>query len=164
MKVTVIPPDRFVSVDGEGRHFDFPADPSIEAIQWDGDSMVGHVQRRNGAAPFTDPRVVQPFVDAWQAEKDRIAALARPAPPPPDLRTVHPFYFRLRFTQAQRTAFDTSVDPALVELRAQFTSADTIGLDDPRTAAGLDLMIAKSIIAAGDKAALLADRKPGEKP
>lgn len=85
MKVTVIPPDKFISVDGEGRHFDFSADPTIEAIQWDGDSMVGHVQRRNGADPFTDPRVVQPFVDAWRAEKDRIAALPVPPPAPPRL-------------------------------------------------------------------------------
>lgn len=82
----------------------------------------------------------------------------------PTLRRIHPYYFRLRFSKAQRIAFATSTDPDVIDLSEAFRSADTIGLDDPRTNAGLNLLIAKGIIQAGDKAALLADRKVSEKP
>lgn len=100
---------------------------------------------------------------AWRADGNTPDP-ADPAPADPTLRTIHPFYFRLRFTQAQRTAFDKSTDDAVVELRARFLSASTIGLDDPRTAAGLQLLVARGLIDAGDVAALLADRRPDEKP
>lgn len=99
---------------------------------------------------------------AWRDAGHSIAAFS--APPDPSLRRVHPYYFRARFTKAQRVAFATSTDPDIIDLREAFAAADTIGLDDPRTAAGLDLMIAKGVIASGDKAALLADRRPGESP
>lgn len=84
--------------------------------------------------------------------------------PLPDARRLHPYYFRLRFTRDQRIAFAASTDPDVIDLREGFTAASTIGLDDPRTAAGLDLLVAKGIIRSGDKAALLADRREGEKP
>jgi hypothetical protein len=90
-----------------------------------------------------------------------------PADPPPSdplARRVHPYYFRLRFAQAQRIAIATSADPLVIDLREGFAAADTIGLDDPRTAAGLQLLVARGLIAAGDVAALLADRRPDEKP
>jgi len=97
----------------------------------------------------------QPIIDAFD-----VAAAERD----PSLRRVHPYYFRLRFTQAQRVAIATSTDPLVVDLREGFAAADTIGLDDPRTAAGLQLLVARGLIAAGDVAALLADRRPDEKP
>ena len=100
---------------------------------------------------------------AWLADGNTPDAADPPAPDP-TLRAIHPFYFRLRFTQAQRTTFDLSTDPAVVELRARFLAASTIGLDDQRTSDGLDLMAAKGLIQPGDKAALLADRKPDERP
>lgn len=84
--------------------------------------------------------------------------------PLPDARRLHPYYFRLRFTRDQRIAFATSTDPDVIDLREGFTAASTIGLDDKRTSDGLDLLIAKGIIRSGDKAALLADRREGEKP
>lgn len=84
--------------------------------------------------------------------------------PTPDARRIHPYYFRLRFTKDQRIAFATSTDADVIDLREGLTAASTIGLDDPRTSAGLDLLIAKGIIQSSDKAALLADRQAGEKP
>lgn len=82
----------------------------------------------------------------------------------PTLRRIHPYYFRLRFTKTQRIAFATSTDPDVIDLSEAFRSADTIGLDDPRTDAGLQLLITKGIIKESDKAALLADRRANEKP
>lgn len=125
---------------------------------------AGGVQRSDGAcipedAGNADWRDYQ----AWLADGNT-PDQADPPPPDPTLRSIHPFYFRLRFTQQQRTTFDLSTDPAVVELRARFLAASTIGLDDKRTSDGLDLMIAKGLIQPGDKAALLADRKPEEKP
>lgn len=79
-------------------------------------------------------------------------------------RRVHPYYFRLRFTQAQRVAIATSTDPAVIDLREGFAAADTIGLDDRRTAGGLQLLADKGLIDQADVAKLLADRKPEEKP
>jgi len=81
MRVTVIPSDRFVAVDGTGYFIGVQADPRIRAIQWDG--KAGTIETKSGAEPFDDFAVVAPFVAAWQAERDRIAALPPPPPPPP---------------------------------------------------------------------------------
>ena len=106
-----------------------------------------------------------PCTPEEQAEIEREWALNDPAKQPiANARRVHPYYFRLRFTKAQRIAFATSTDPDVIDLSEAFRAADAIGLDDPRTDAGLNLLIAKGIIQSSDKAALLADRKVGEKP
>lgn len=126
--------------------------------------MTVFVERRNGVVVGVYARQ-QPGYAEEEIAADHPDVVAFLAPPPdPTLRMIHPFYFRLRFTQQQRTTFDLSTDPAVVELRARFLAASTIGLDDKRTSDGLDLMIAKGLIQPGDKAALLADRKPEEKP
>lgn len=123
-----------------------------------------YVERTQGGAIKGVYRAPQPGQAEEAVAEDAAEVLAFMTPSDPTARRLHPFYFRLRFTQAQRTAFDKSTDDAVIELRAQFMSASSIGLDDPRTAAGLDLMVAKGIIARDDKAALLADRREGEKP
>lgn len=78
MRVTVVPEDRYIVVDGRGLNFDFPADANIHAIQWYGDNGTVE-QKLGGSRPATLPEV-QPFIDAWQAESDR---RAEPPPPPP---------------------------------------------------------------------------------
>ena len=100
---------------------------------------------------------------AW-LEAGNTPEASDPPPPDPNARRVHPYYFRLRFTQAQRIAIATSTDPAVIDLRDGFAAADTIGLDDRRTVDGLQLLVLKGLISADDVPKLLADRKPGEKP
>ena len=99
---------------------------------------------------------------AWRADGGE-PQVAAPLPDPL-ARRVHPYYFRLRFSQPQRVAIATSADPLVIDLRESFAAADTIGLDDPRTAAGLQLLVAKGLIEQTDVAKLLVDRTPQEKP
>lgn len=123
------------------------------------------VERDQGGAIKGAYRRAQPGYAEEEVADDAAEVVAFLAPPrDPTLRRLHPFYFRARFTKAQRIAFDTSADEDVIDLRGSFSSASTIGLDDPRTGAGLDLLVAKGIIRSGDKAALLSDRREGEKP
>lgn len=72
MRVTVIPEDQTIIVDGEALKFAFLADPHIHAIQWYGDH--GTIEKKVGGAEwFNDSAVVQPFVNSFLSEKQRIA-------------------------------------------------------------------------------------------
>ena len=80
-KVTVVPADFLVIVDGEALFFDFSAEEGMHALQWDGE--VGHIEWEVGenqplSADDYDA-VVAPYVALWQAEKDRRAAEAAAA-------------------------------------------------------------------------------------
>jgi len=122
------------------------------------------VRRDDGACiPPDDGNADWRAYQAW-LEAGNTPEASDPPPPDPNARRVHPYYFRLRFTQAQRIAIATSTDPAVIDLRDGFAAADTIGLDDQRTQRGLELLRDKGLIAADDVATLLADRKPEEKP
>ncbi|MFT4300547.1 MAG: tail fiber assembly protein [Desulfovibrio sp.] len=76
-KVTVIPADKFIAVDGQPLNFDFPAPPALHAIQWDG--LQGHMEWENDynwplsasdATAYADE--VAPYVALWQTEKERL--------------------------------------------------------------------------------------------
>ena len=73
-KVTVIPADKFIAVDGQSLTFDFPASPALHALQWDG--KQGHMEWTDDynwplpATAYTDE--VAPYVALWQAEKERL--------------------------------------------------------------------------------------------
>ncbi len=77
--VTVIPSDFFIAVDGQGLFFEFPVPAGIHAIQWRNGS--GHVEYSDNSpnrvlTPKDYTTVVAPYVDFWQAEKDRLQAAA----------------------------------------------------------------------------------------
>lgn len=76
MRVTVIPADATVYVDGVARAVQMPpCDPNWRALQWNG--ARGDVEVRIGAGySVDDPAVVAPFHAAWEA------AAPRPAQPP----------------------------------------------------------------------------------
>jgi len=81
MRVTIIPSDQTIGVDGRFLRFAFAADRDIHAIQWNGDS--GHMEFEDGSpnralAASHYNSVVKPFVDHWLAEAARIDN-----PPPP---------------------------------------------------------------------------------
>lgn len=79
MKVTIIPEDSKVILDGVAYEVSVPADPSIHAIQWHGDRGV--IERKfGGAESFTDFAVIQPWLDAWQAAHAIATALPPVAP------------------------------------------------------------------------------------
>ncbi len=74
MKVSVIAADKTIVIDGAALTFDFPVwPPNLHAIQWNG---------KNGTKEYTTgPQVwfdnvseVQPYIDAYNAEAERIAA------------------------------------------------------------------------------------------
>ena len=74
MRVTIIPEDQTILVDGEALKFPFTADSMIHAIQWYGN--YGTIEKKIGSAEqFDDFGIVQPFITLWQTRKDEIAAL-----------------------------------------------------------------------------------------
>ena len=80
-RVTVVPADRLVMVDGEALHFDVAAPASLHALQWTGEA--GHTEWTDGpnqplAAADYDAQVA-PFVALWQAERQRLDAEAAAA-------------------------------------------------------------------------------------
>jgi len=77
MKVSIIPSDKTIIVDGQALTFDYDIDPTIHAIQWDGDS--GEIEYNDGIAneQFTDAILVDPFVYAYEDEVERLEAEAQ---------------------------------------------------------------------------------------
>lgn len=83
MRITIVPDDNCVITDGDALSgLTLPASPNIHAIQWHG--TYGIIERKTGAADrFTDPAVIQPYLDVWQARRDEIDN-----PPPPPVPTL----------------------------------------------------------------------------
>ena len=74
MKVTVVPADRLIIVDGEALRLEVSVPEGLHALQWKDES--GHTEWTDGrpnqpltAADYATQ--VAPFVTAWQAEKAR---------------------------------------------------------------------------------------------
>ena len=79
MRVTIVPEDRYIQVDGRGLNFAFAADANIHAIQWYGDH--GTVEQKVGGSRPATLAEVQPFVDLWEAERARVDAPPPVVPP-----------------------------------------------------------------------------------
>ena len=76
MRVTVVPADRLILVDGEGLQFAFAAPEGLHALQWQDAS--GHLEftegRPNQALTAADYEShLETFVKEWNAEKERLA-------------------------------------------------------------------------------------------
>jgi len=83
MRVTIVPEDQIIIIDGDALKLAFDIDPTVHAIQWDG--AKGVIERKiGGAESFTDIAVIQPYVDAWQAAH----AIATAPPPPPSVQQL----------------------------------------------------------------------------
>lgn len=74
MIVSVIPQDKTIVIDGAALVFDFAFFPAgLRAIQWNGSS--GAMEFLTGPQNwFDNVALVQPYIDAYQAEAARIAA------------------------------------------------------------------------------------------
>ncbi|KAF1073464.1 hypothetical protein [Halodesulfovibrio sp. MK-HDV] len=83
MQVTVIAPDKIVLINGEALELpEFDFDETLHAIQFDG--QHGHIEFETpdggvATAPVSELEV-QPYVEAWKAEKARIEAIVPPEP------------------------------------------------------------------------------------
>jgi len=77
MKVSIIPSDKTIIVDGQALTFDYDIDPTIHALQWDGDS--GEIEYNDGIAneQFTDSTLVDSLVSAYEDEVERLEAEAQ---------------------------------------------------------------------------------------
>lgn len=87
-RVTIIPSDSFISVDGAGLAFPFAAPVGIHAIQWHNGS--GHVEYTDGTPnnalePADYDTEVAPYVALWQTERERLIAEANRPPTPEEL-------------------------------------------------------------------------------
>lgn len=79
MRVTVVPSDSCVIVDGDMlSDLSLPSAPGVHAIQWYG--SYGVIEKTSGAPErISDESAIAPFVAAWQARRDEID---NPPPPP----------------------------------------------------------------------------------
>ena len=89
MRVTIIPSDGFVSVDGEGySEIDLSfMDADIHALQWYGNE--GEIERKDARGrvvaneEITGITPYQPAINAWQIAKEEAAQAALEEPTPP---------------------------------------------------------------------------------
>ena len=85
-RVTVVPADRLVIVDGLALTFDFNAPERMHALQWDG--KQGHIEWLGSGdePPHNEPLAadsyagqVAPYVELWKEEKARLEQVAAEA-------------------------------------------------------------------------------------
>lgn len=88
MRVTIVPEDKYIAVNKRGLNFDFAADNNTHAIQWYGDQGV--VELKTGGSRPATLAEVQPFIDAWEAER-----IIVDTPPPAQ---VIPLYDQIKAT------------------------------------------------------------------
>lgn len=76
--VTVVPGDQLIIVDGEVLFFSFDAPEHLHALQWH--QGKGHMEWNNDwnhpLFPSDYEADVNPFVQAWEQEKERLASLS----------------------------------------------------------------------------------------
>jgi len=73
MRVTVIPSDRKIYVDGEILELNFQCDANIHAIQWYGTYGVIELINGTGSKEINNIDDIQYFIDAFNVEKARLA-------------------------------------------------------------------------------------------
>ena len=69
MKITILPREQTITVDGETLAFAFPQDLNVLSIRWDGDN--GYIERINGKRLDAQWANVQPYLDLFNAEQAR---------------------------------------------------------------------------------------------
>ncbi|WP_443826157.1 tail fiber assembly protein [Desulfovibrio sp.] len=85
-RVTIVPADRLVIVDGQALTFEFSAPERMHALQWDG--LQGHIEWKGyGHEPPRNELLtadsyanrVAPYVKMWEEEKSRLEQAAAEA-------------------------------------------------------------------------------------
>ena len=113
MRVTVVPEDKMVIVDGVARQVTMPAFPNIRAVQWEGDrGRIEYYDRE--PTWFKDFAKIQPAVDAWEA--------AAPGVEPPLPRTISREALVDRMTNVELAAFVADREAWTLRQREKFLS------------------------------------------
>jgi len=77
-----------------------------------------------------------------------VAAIANPTPTPAQVVVLTPLTILGRLTQAEEAALASSSDLAVSIVRNRLIAASEVRSDDPRTAEGKAILVAKGIITA----------------
>lgn len=162
MRITVVKDDAAVSVDGKGfggLDLSFLPD-GIHAIQWSG--AQGEIEWRDPEtkkAVANEPITTLPYQDqimaAWQAA---LAAEPLPPPPlPPPEKTFSSLEFLDLFTESEQLSIAQLAlqSPQAKLWYDRMLAANYIVASDPRTAAGLDFLIAQGLISPERRAEIL---------
>lgn len=110
LRVTVVPADRLIIVNGEALCFDYPAPPNLHALQWDESTQSGHMEWTDDYNMTLDVSLydeeVAPYVRLWEAEKARLTAEAEAAEAArlAEYNSEPARYARLRAERDQRVA------------------------------------------------------------
>lgn len=85
-RLTVVPADSLIIIDGEALRFDFPAPSNLHALQWDNVTQSGHLEFTDDYNQALDGSLydeeVAPFVALWEAEKPASPPRPKPQKPP----------------------------------------------------------------------------------
>lgn len=136
MRVTIVPEDSCVIVDGDALSgLALPASPNIHAIQWH--TNFGIIEKKTGPAErFTDEGVLAPYLAVWQARRDEIDNVEPPPPPPAPVPTVTPWQIRKALNAAGlRTAVEAAVAAADQTTKDAWEFAQEFRRDNPLIAA-----------------------------
>lgn len=121
-------------------------------------ALVDTVEAARKAISATDTPELWAQLLAWAADGNAIGDYVAPKPPKKREFTMNEFLARM--TSAQQAALITLGATGPIEAKvwyAKFIGAQSISIDDPRTAAGLDFLVANTngAFTADDKTALL---------
>jgi hypothetical protein len=123
---------------------------SLDDLSWVGAPLDAKYAGTGFWPPVEDLAVTgEPVVDGAA----KVVRVKPAAPPPPAPLT--PLRFRLRLTQAERTAIRGSADPVVVDFLDLLNHAQEVRVDDPNTVAGLGYMESAGLLDAGRAAAIL---------
>ncbi|MCK4784634.1 MAG: hypothetical protein KAV87_12850 [Desulfobacteraceae bacterium] len=72
MNLTIVPIDKVVHIDGVYLIFDFDIDPSIHAVQWDGEK--GEIEHKDRSKANTPIDNIEPFMDIARKHAEILTA------------------------------------------------------------------------------------------
>lgn len=122
MKLTVIPSDNLIILNGKPVQFSFAAPDTLHAMHYDGTTIRQELLNDKGLYEenSTDSSIVQPFIDAVTAELARLDAIV-----PPEPTQAEKAQQRITEIQSLLTANDlASVRPLRAKLAGTSTDFD----------------------------------------
>lgn len=158
MKVSIIPPDHVMVVDGVAVHM--PIDlPGVHAIQWqDG---AGRTEYLDGTAEeFEGNAPIQALLPEYWAARKRIEEETAKAQEEAR-KVLTPLAFLRRFTPAERISMQSSGDPVVGDGLLMMQVAQDVRLNDPDTVAFVHYAAQRGYITAGRVAEILGASGPG---
>lgn len=125
MRVTIIPEDKIVVIDGIAAQFDFEIDPNIRAVQWDDSNTRGNkIEQHKGGALYLDSLsdyqdIIDGHAEFLRAEEEAHALQMAQPPEPTDLE------IRLAALEAKASITDNDLAQARQTLMERNQNAST---------------------------------------